>query len=185
MTPRLLSMLLLPLALSALLPADASAAICNGQAAYTKPDARYTNHGDGTVTDRKTGLMWKRCHEGETWSGTACVASSPVTFTWQGSLQRAQQVNANTAGQRMGRTDWRVPNFQELASLIEDNCESPAINATYFGTTPGTATYPYSYFWTSSPGAGTSGVIIDFNVGTSSTQLKTNYNHLRLVRSAW
>lgn len=31
----------------------------------TAPDSRYTDNGDGTVTDLATGLIWKQCAEGD------------------------------------------------------------------------------------------------------------------------
>ncbi|KOR27965.1 hypothetical protein TI04_12110, partial [Achromatium sp. WMS2] len=33
----------------------------------------YLIHPDGTVTDTRNGLMWKRCAEGQTWDGKTCV----------------------------------------------------------------------------------------------------------------
>ena len=44
------------------------------------PNSRYTNHGNGTVTDSKTALMWKQCSEGQ--SGSACTGTH-TTQPWQ------------------------------------------------------------------------------------------------------
>ncbi len=106
----------------------------------TTPDSQLIDHGNGTVTDSKTGLMWKQCSEGL--SGTGCVIGTVQGFTWQAALQQAQTIN--TTGGFAGFTDWRLPNIKELRSLAEKQCISPAINLTRFPNTPSTL------FWSSS-----------------------------------
>jgi len=103
----------------------------------TAPGSRFVDFGDGTVGDKATGLQWKRCSEGQTWSGSTCtgIASS---HTWQAALQLAE--GASDAG----RSDWRLPNIKELASIVEQACVSPAIDLAAF---PGTASAGY---WSSS-----------------------------------
>ena len=118
---------------------------CKDNIPKTAPDSRYTtdNGTNGTVTDEHTGLTWKRCSEGQTWDDSGCDGDA-ATYTWQEALQRAQAVNDGTAGNNLGHNDWRLPNKNELASLVERACHSPAINATIF---PGTAT---SLYWSAS-----------------------------------
>lgn len=41
---------------------------CNPRIPLSKPDGRYTENGDGTVTD-----MWKQCAEGQSNSDNACL----------------------------------------------------------------------------------------------------------------
>lgn len=180
---RLLTQLtVLTLALVGALPAQAQ--ICNGQAPYTRPNSRYTNHGDGTATDLKTGLMWKRCHEGQSWNGTACVVGDAAyAHTWQSALRRAARVNSGLEGQALGYTTWRLPNAKELLSLVEENCMGPAINPTWFSTTPASVR-----FWTSTtaPTNGSLAAVVDFNEGTFLFDFKyAGAGHVRLVRAAW
>lgn len=97
-----------------------AAQLCNEAVAATVSDSRYQDNGDDTVTDLPTSLIWKRCVEGL--SGADCSTGSPLAFTWQQALQRAgAEVFA-------GSSLWRLPNKNELASLIEWHCYDPAIN---------------------------------------------------------
>lgn len=107
----------------------------------TTPTAHFTDHGDGTVTHQKTGLMWMRCSLGQIWDGEQCTGT-PLTYDWQHALLVTQQVNID--GGFAGYSDWRVPNLKELESITELGCYSPTINETIFPDTP------TGLFWTSS-----------------------------------
>ena len=112
---------------------------CGPDKVATAPDSRYLNHGDGTVTDITTGLMWKQCAEGL--SGADCVSGAPMHFTREDAKKQPQ-------GQTFaGHSDWRLPTHKELLTLVEKRCYNPSINATLF---PGTPTTGY---WSSTPGA--------------------------------
>ncbi len=126
----------------AMIPAMVYAA-CNADITATAPDSRYTDHGNGTVTDRITGLMWKQCSEGQSSIASPCDTGSTATYTWQQALQQAETINSD--GGFAGSTDWRLPNRNELNSLLERQCFSPAINSNLF---PNTGSV---YYWTSSP----------------------------------
>jgi len=63
----------------------------------------FVDNGDGTVTDRVTGLMWQK--EGTT---------SEVSFG--GAQQYVQGLNTNRF---RGFADWRLPTAEELCSLLE------------------------------------------------------------------
>ncbi|MBT4549899.1 MAG: DUF1566 domain-containing protein, partial [Gammaproteobacteria bacterium] len=114
---------------------------CNSAIPRSAPDSRYIDHGDRTVTDSETGLMWKQCSEGLSDSG--CVSGAIETFNWQEAMARAESINSGAGF--AGYTDWRVPDIKELASLVEIACYSPAINETLFPATPA------SGFWSASP----------------------------------
>lgn len=81
----------------------------------TEP-ADLVNNGDGTVTDRKTGLMWL---DGE---GECCSS-------WTGSLSYCEGLTL------AGHTDWRLPNIKELESIADDSRYDPAIDTTFFNST--------------------------------------------------
>lgn len=101
---------------------------CEDLIVPSTPDVRFQDNGDGTVTDLYHGLVWKRCVEGL--SGTDCSNGVAAAFNWQEALLSVESINA--AGGYAGYTDWRLPNIKELASLVEVQCISPAINKTVF-----------------------------------------------------
>lgn len=142
------------------------------------PDSQLIDNGDGTVTDTKTGLMWKQCLEGL--SGDCSGIAD--TFTWQQAL--LQPGTVNDTGGFAGYTDWRLPNIQELNSLVEEQCSGPAINLTYFPNTPA------SHVWSGSPDADNSNVTwnsawnVNFNFGHSGSYNRTDSYAVRLVRNA-
>jgi hypothetical protein len=150
--------------------AAAAAQTCRTDMTPTAPDSRFTDQGDGTVSDAATGLRWKRCAEGL--SGAGCASGTISTFTWQNALQRA--ADADFAG----RTDWRLPNKNELESLVERRCYNPAINATFFPNTPS------SWFWSASPYAGSpnGAWFVSFGDGSVSIIGKYYAQSVRLVR---
>ncbi|VAW44609.1 hypothetical protein MNBD_GAMMA04-2346 [hydrothermal vent metagenome] len=122
---------------------------CNANAVATTPDSDFTEHNDGTVTHKETGLMWKVCSEGQAWSAGTCTGSSS-TYTWDAALQIPETLNASVGYPSSSNyTDWRLPNVKELKSITELKCFSPAINETVF---PSTAS---SWYWSSSPDANT------------------------------
>lgn len=136
------------------------------------PADRFTDNGDGTLTDIATGLQWKRCGEGQMWNGMTCIGNAS-THTWQQALQLA--VTASYAGW----DDWRLPNIKELGSIVEEACFNPAIDLVAF---PGMTSW---VFWTSSTYAGYAGLawIVNFHDGNDGNYYKESYYHVRLVRS--
>lgn len=157
-------------ALAAAAP-TARAQTCNANIPESTPTSRFTLNGS-EATDTKTGLIWKRCPEGYTFSNNTCTATGATTFTWQAALQRAQTQGGG----------WRLPNINELTSIVELKCYYPAINLTVF---PDSSTG--IWFWSASPSAinsgGAWGVRIDDGlVHSGSDTYKTYAYHVRLVR---
>jgi hypothetical protein len=107
---------------------------------------RFSDNGDGTVTDAGTGLMWAQGDCG-----------SPMT--WQEALAWVQSRNS---ANHLGHTDWRMPDAKELHSLVNyanapDHNGLPAIDTAFFACTAitnenGDADFPY--YWTSTTHAG-------------------------------
>lgn len=98
--------------------------------AATAPASRFTDNGDGTVTDKATGLQWKRCSEGQTWGASTGCTGTATRHGWQQALQLADVATY------AGKDDWRVPNVKELASIVELACYDPAIDLQSFPGTP-------------------------------------------------
>ncbi len=133
-------------------------------------DSRYTDNSDETVTDTYTGLMWKQCQEGL--SGTSCATGAATQHTWKAALELASTTSFATYD------DWRLPNINELDSLVAKDRYDPAINITLF---PNTSS---SEFWSSSPHAGypDDTGILSFSDGSYSYDHRYYDKNVRLVR---
>jgi hypothetical protein len=81
------------------------------------PATRFTDNGDGTVTDHLTGLIWLK------------NAGAFSATTWPQAISAANQLAAGTAGLTDGSKagDWRLPNLVELESLIDVSANAPAL----------------------------------------------------------
>lgn len=162
-------------------PAWAQQACPEGYA-LTTPSGDFADAGAGMVTHTPTGLVWKRCAEGQIWASGTCTGSSAF-YNWQGAFARADAVNAGVAGtQNMSYSDWRVPNLNELQSLVEQGCFWPAINLSQFPNFP---PLTEDYFWSASPVAGSSdhAWLIDFTSGgLGNIKNRIEANHIFLVR---
>jgi hypothetical protein len=140
----------------------------------TTPSNRFMTNNDGTVSDTKTGLTWKKCSEGQ--SGADCRTGAAKTYTWQGALQQAQSVN-NSVGD--GNKNWRLPDIKELDSIVEEQCFKPSINIAIFPESQS------NVYWSSSSILiyGSSSVMtVNFDDGSSNGYLKSSNNFVRLVR---
>jgi len=73
------------------------------------PATRFTVNGDGTVTDRLTGLIWLE--------NAGCL--SPAV--WSGAMAEANQLASGQCGLTDGSAagTWRLPNMIELESLVD------------------------------------------------------------------
>ena len=167
------------------LPVLAYAQICQPQnIPATTPTSQFTDHRNGIVTDNKTGLMWKKCSEGQTWdNNTNSCNGTAASYVWKSALQQAQSLN--TKGGFAAYTDWRVPNISELESIVEKQCYQPAINLNIFPN----VSFSESQFWSSSPaptlGNGNYGAwLVNFVYGGDEGLNKNDYGlSVRLVRS--
>ncbi|MFI0398115.1 MAG: DUF1566 domain-containing protein [Thiolinea sp.] len=146
----------------------------------TTPATQFHNNNDGTVTDLKTKLIWKKCLQGQTWqaSDNTCIYETDVApmFNWKEALEQAS--HTNSSGGFAGAVNWRLPNIKELSSIIENACYGPSINLEVFPNTPA------GIFWSSTPyvGATEHAWSVRFNYGQNSMNFKYDYYFARLVR---
>jgi hypothetical protein len=104
------------------------------QAGVAWPNPRFTDHGDGTVTDNLTGLMW-----------TKNANDSPNgNKSWQGALDYVTGMNTGTYP-GYGYPDWRLPNRNELQSLTDFSQYNPVLPAGH----PFTDVNITNYYWSS------------------------------------
>ncbi len=79
---------------------------------------RFIDSGNGTVTDKVTGLMFQ--------------VSETLPMTWEEALRYCEDLNL------AGYSDWRLPNLRELMSIVVFKEKGPCINERYFpGARPG------------------------------------------------
>lgn len=92
------------------------------------PEPRFVlNSGEGTITDRLTGLMWAQDAGTPTVGDGACTGRNEINLSgvepWQYVLDYITCLNdgsgsTNFEGNYLGYDDWRLPNEHELFSLI-------------------------------------------------------------------
>jgi hypothetical protein len=179
------------------LPMAAQAADCNTNftgGTPSTPTARFTDNGDGTVTDSGTNLMWMKCAAGK--SGADCAVNIDYTnhnvaepvidqgarrLTWTEALIYAQTITtdpalmADPAINPGGHSDWRLPNAKELGSIIERCAYDPAINTDVFTVNTAIGGDISGKYWTSTPAyqrqadqnanQPSSAIVLDFHSG--------------------
>jgi len=83
------------------------------------PGTRFTDNSDGTVTDHLTGLVWLQ--------NANCFSATD----WATALSTANGLASGTCGLTDGSTagQWRLPNINELESLVDVSQSNPAVAA--------------------------------------------------------
>lgn len=94
------------------------------------PAFSFVDNGNGTVTDQNTGLLWSQCSEGQV--GAGCPGP-PANMDWFLAVGACNVLNL------AGRTNWRLPNANELLSIVDFNNSNPSINTVFFPNTPNSA----------------------------------------------
>lgn len=80
-----------------------------------------SDNNDGTVSDPNTELMWQKCNYGQEWNGSECEGE-PVILNWEQALSYAEGLNW------AGYSDWRLPNINELQTLVNNSTFGPAVH---------------------------------------------------------
>ena len=111
-----------------------------GNTRYGKND--FHDNGNGTVTDKATGLMWTKADSGK-------------TMNWRQALKWAEDLDCG------GFSDWRLPNAKELQSIVDyarcpDVTGSAALDPIFEITamTNEAGQKDYAFYWTSTSHCG-------------------------------
>ncbi len=121
----------------------------------------FTDNSDGTVTDNNTGLMWQQGEGGQN--------------TWEDAISYCENLSI------AGYADWRLPNKNELNSIIDYELYDPAIDTNFFPDANA------SGYWSSTTYAVNSSYAwsVDFNYGDVNgydSNKSSNY-YVRCVRA--
>ncbi len=128
--------------------------LCRGNTDYGINN--FVDNGDGTVSDKATGLMWSKDDSGPV-SGTGPRSG----MNWSEALAWVQSKNTENY---LGYSDWRLPNAKEMHSIVDysrspDTTASAAIdpvfNCTRITNEAGQTDYPW--YWTGTTHANFSG----------------------------
>ncbi|MFM8410378.1 MAG: DUF1566 domain-containing protein, partial [Alphaproteobacteria bacterium] len=157
----------------------------------------FVDNGDGTVTDRGTGLTWeKKSRDGS-------LHDVDATFTWgqaaapwalNGSVVSGFLRALDTVPCFAGHCDWRLPNLRELQTIVDFGRSSPATPQVFANAcapgcdvlscscTPSTA--PGDLLWTATSFAASpaDAWAVGFGTGSPSTAAKTTALRVRAVR---
>ena len=91
------------------------------------PTPRFTDNGNGAVTDRLTGLVWLKDGICVKFWGSDSATVNPRP--WAQAVQSANLLAAGSCGLNDGSKagDWRLPNRKELDTLIDLGRSNPAL----------------------------------------------------------
>ncbi len=100
----------------------------------TTPSKKFLINDNGTVTDKRSKLMWKLCLEGL--SGEDCSIGTSDKVNWITAAFHPTKLKR--AGENFaGFDDWYLPNVKELETLVEGSCYDPALNLEIFPSMEG------------------------------------------------
>lgn len=142
---------------------------------------RFVDNGEGTVTDKLTGLIWLQ--------NSTCAAFFSGDSTgqnarpWQDALDAANQLSSGYCDLGDGSTagEWRLPNASELRSLIDYSRTGPALPAGH----PFVGIDGLFNSWSSTSHAGNTGMawLVYFFDGASGISNKSGSFNVLAVRS--
>jgi hypothetical protein len=154
------------------IPCDSAS--CPGQdgsyASGCPSEGRFTDNGDGTVTDHCTGLMWQQDTADRNGDGQITVEDR---IRWCDALAFCENLSFAR------HDDWRLPNLRELQSIVDYGHTSLAIDPV-FGALP-------AYYWSSTTNASLPLNAWQFFFGGSDFSQfdgKDGRHHFRAVRNA-
>ncbi|KJU83697.1 protein containing DUF1566 [Candidatus Magnetobacterium bavaricum] len=107
------------------------------------PNPRFKDNGNRTVTDNLTGLVWPK----DTNVPAVDTCKGGNNMTWQAVLDYVKCLNSATY---LGHTDWRLPNVNELESLVN---AQEANQSAWLNVQMGTNVEP-GFYWSCTTNSG-------------------------------
>lgn len=177
------------LCMLAALALPAAHATCTGDNA-TDQYIQQTVGGEAMAMHWPTGLVWKRCAQGQSGDGCADDGTDGGTYgrqwnDWMADYmpksfdgQASWGIAADITADRLTSGAWRMPYKEELRGLTTDCTGSTRINTQVFQNAPS------SFFWSGSPHAYDSdgAWFVHFNHGSVNGNYRSVYHRGRLVR---
>ena len=138
----------------------------------------FADNKDGTVTDTRNGLIWKRCAEGFDFSNGICTGKG-MEANWESATPMAQQ------SRFLDQSDWRLPTKEEFEAVLGTFDECNNNQAGEYAASKAIAHEEASKFWSASSLGGNSGGAwgVDFGNGFVGGYDRTNPYYVRLVRA--
>jgi hypothetical protein len=127
---------------------------------------------DNAVVDRQTGLIWRRCLEGQQWTGSDCVGS-PSLINHEAAL--AHSSTQQFAPQFL----WRTPNVKELQTLVDPRRSEPSHDPVAF---PGDS--QRQDLWSSTPSENGASALSVWFRSSGETAVRSTRSYLRMVLDA-
>ncbi|MBF0337947.1 MAG: DUF1566 domain-containing protein [Nitrospirae bacterium] len=138
------------------------------------PSPRFTDNGDKTITDNLTGLVWTK--DADTPTVGSCTGGSN---TWQAALDYVACLNT---ANYLGHNDWRLPNINELESLV--NVQTTYSLAVWLNSEGFTNVSLLNYWSSTTHSVGTSDALaVGMFDGGYTTIKKSDKNFIWPVRS--
>ena len=139
------------------------------------PNPRFTTNADTSITDNLTGLVWAPNGNLMLIRDPHWERQSPVSYgevTWQHALDYVAKLNAENY---LGYNDWRLPNINELESLVN---KAQPDTAAWLNSQGFDNVLSYDYYWSSTSFADDTSQawVLDMNYGNLKYFNKT-YNH--------
>ncbi len=146
------------------------------------PNPRFTKNADTTITDNLTGLVWAPNGDllparDPQWEKRGTLFEGAVS--WQHALDYVAKLNAE---KYLGYNDWRMPNFSELASLV--NRAQPD-SAKWLNSQGFINVQALDYYWssTSNVNEASRAWAVDMGYGTVHSFAKANSHRIWPVRA--
>ena len=118
------------------------------RAGVTWPSPRFHDNGDGTVTDKLTGLIWLQDANCAQTIGHDPDGAGGGRMQWTSALDFVSAINAGSHPEcSAGHSDWRLPNINELGSLV--NLGQPHMGEWLNGQGFEHVQHEYGYYWSS------------------------------------
>ena len=157
------------------------------QTGATWPTTRFISNADQTMTDTLTGLVWTTdadlmktlnpAFDTDYIAANTWESSNDGAVSWQHALDYIKKLNSE---RYQGYNDWRLPNRDELASLINRQVAYPAIWLNLLGF----ANVPADYYWSSTNDVFYTNTawFVDMGSGYTDSSYKTDNHYVWPVR---